>query len=313
MSLNHIVQGGSGPLLDLQANDMQMVTMQLTAGANAGNILTTDGSGNASWSPPSGILPQPLGPTDDVTFNSVTLTALPPLAMVSSDASSKLVGTQLSNGQLMIGSTAAAPVAASLSSSNANISFLTGAGVLAIDFATSPSFSSVSLTTGAVNGNVLTSDGAGLGSWQAPAMSHLYLYSLTGGQALGLAGAPVALASDNDLFLDPAGDINNEGAGTYRFVNSGTYIVNFNVTQNTGANGGTLTLYSFNGDTSEAYGRNISGASAASKANASSTGYINASAGQSLLFFVIPDAITAGETVGVGPNETSFMSIQRVR
>jgi hypothetical protein len=80
----------------------------------------------------------------------IDATSLPTLAIVSTDGSSNLFGTQLINGQVMIGSSAAAPVAGVLVGSNVTIT--SGPGTITISLPQSvsttatPKFSSIQLT-----------------------------------------------------------------------------------------------------------------------------------------------------------------------
>ena len=64
-----------------------------------------------------------------------TFTNLTPFAVIETDASSNLISQTLTNGQIIIGSTGVAPVAANLSTPNATLTITNGPGSIGLDLA----------------------------------------------------------------------------------------------------------------------------------------------------------------------------------
>lgn len=64
------------------------------------------------------------------------------------DAANRVVSTALTNGQLLIGSTGASPVAASITSGSSNLTVTPGAGTITLSPTSNPVYSSVTLNAG---------------------------------------------------------------------------------------------------------------------------------------------------------------------
>lgn len=97
-----------------------------TITGTANQVIVTNAAGSITLSGP-----QALGTVSTPTFTGLILSGLAPFAVVSTDGVSTLAATALLNGQLLIGSTGVAPVAATLTAGS-NISIAQGAGSITI-------------------------------------------------------------------------------------------------------------------------------------------------------------------------------------
>jgi hypothetical protein len=186
---------------------------QLIIGSTAGSptAASLSGGSNITITPGSNSITVATSATP--SFTSLTLTNALTVAnggtgsqtftakgIVTSGATttSALTATALTNGQLLIGSTSNAPVAATLTAGSSNITISNGSGSISVDTSTTPTFTSLTLT------NALTVANGGTGSQSftakgivtsgATTTSALTATALTNGQLLigSTSNAPVA-------------------------------------------------------------------------------------------------------------------------
>jgi hypothetical protein len=118
------------------------------------NLLVLNGSNTLNYRALSTDNPfnQNLNTTNSVTFANITDTGITGNTVVSTNSSNVLVGTALTNGQVLIGSTLAAPVAATLTGTTNEVNVANAAGSItlslpqAIATTSSPTFSGLSIT-----------------------------------------------------------------------------------------------------------------------------------------------------------------------
>lgn len=246
-------------------------TLHLVGTAN--QIATfADGTNNITFS-----LPQDIAPASSPTFTALTLSGLPVDAVLSTNGSSVIVGTALTNGQLLIGSTGAAPVAGTITAGTA-VSVVNGAGTITINntgvtSAVAGTGISVSSATGAVtigNTGVLSltntdsnitfsvSTGAITANLaSALAVTSLSLSGLTTNGILyaGVGGAITSTASPtNGQFLvgstGAAPQLATLTAGTGVSITNGAHsitVTNTGVTSVALADGSTAPIYTVSG------------------------------------------------------------------
>lgn len=181
----------------VNATNLVTSTFQLPTEAVVGRVLTSDASGFGSWQTGGSS-----GPTselvDPVTLFSGTANGI---VTTGSGADPLLVVTQLTNGQLLVGSTSAAPVAAAITSSSSNVTVTGGAGTIQLGMASSPSFSgtvsaaAVVLSSGASVGNVLTcTSSGGASAWSASppvsAGTNIQVAAVGGGTQVSTVASP---------------------------------------------------------------------------------------------------------------------------
>lgn len=123
------------------------VAAALTGTTN--QITVTPGAGTITLS-----TPQSIATTSSPTFASLSLSNMVANGVVTTDGSDVLKTTSLTNGQLMVGSTSAAPVATTLTGTSNQVIVTNGAGSITLSLpqnigvTNSPQFKNLALTSG---------------------------------------------------------------------------------------------------------------------------------------------------------------------
>ena len=177
------------------------VSVQIQGTPN--EVVVTSTSGNIVIS-----APQPIGPSSNVTFNSLTLTGVGPNATLFTNSQSVVSGVVLGNGEILVGSANAPPVATTLTGTAHEVIITNAAG--SVTFSTPQPID----TTSNVQFNALKLGGATIGGAYIDASNNLASTSMTDGQVLigtGIGTAPLAgniLGTANQIsVLNGAGSI----------------------------------------------------------------------------------------------------------
>lgn len=152
-----IVTTPTGPLVPLP---ITVSTIKITSEPEAGWVLTSDAEGNASWQSPG----EPGPASDLIAPVTIFVDSGPPfqnaILTMNNETDAKIVPVNLSTGQILIGSTGAAPVKSTLTA-GLNMAIINSPGHISVETTTNPTFGTMTadnIDAGVINSDTMTAD-----------------------------------------------------------------------------------------------------------------------------------------------------------